>query len=274
VRRETQNLNFNMKFAIITDIHLGPEGYHNGVLRKINKDVKTLLNNFVHEMNENVNPNFVMVLGDLIEDENPKNDASNVSYIVELFEQLKCPVYYVAGNHDLQNISDAELAALFKIDRLYYSFDQGEYHFVVLFTKSKEHKDAVVSEEQISWLKEDLEKTNKKTMVFTHYTLADQDLTGNHWFEDSPEKCLVPNRNEVRNVLEQSKKVLAVFNGHLHWDNKDTHNNIPYFTIQSLVENEDSQGKPSKTHAIVNVNNSRVDVEIKSINSKEFSHQH
>jgi len=52
-----------MKFAILTDIHLGPEGYYKGVLRKINKDAKVFLNNFITEMNDNVNPDFVVVLG-------------------------------------------------------------------------------------------------------------------------------------------------------------------------------------------------------------------
>jgi len=28
-----------MKFAILTDIHFGPEGHYEGVLRKMNKDV-------------------------------------------------------------------------------------------------------------------------------------------------------------------------------------------------------------------------------------------
>jgi DNA repair exonuclease SbcCD nuclease subunit len=36
-----------MKFAILTDIHLGPEGYFKGVLRKANKNVKVYLDEFM-----------------------------------------------------------------------------------------------------------------------------------------------------------------------------------------------------------------------------------
>ena len=97
-----------MKFAILTDIHLGPEGHYKGVLRKMNKDVKIFLDDFVAEMNNNVKPEFVVVLGDLVEDDNEINDKNNIDYIVKLLKKLECPVYCVAGNHDLKNISEAQ----------------------------------------------------------------------------------------------------------------------------------------------------------------------
>ncbi len=49
------------RFAILTDIHLGPEGHFNGVLRKMNKDAKIFLDDFVEEMNTNVKPEFTVV---------------------------------------------------------------------------------------------------------------------------------------------------------------------------------------------------------------------
>lgn len=75
-----------MKFAILTDIHLGPEGHFRGVLRKMNKDVKIFLDDFVAEMKNNVKPEFVVVLGDLVEDDNEANDKNNIDYIVKLLK--------------------------------------------------------------------------------------------------------------------------------------------------------------------------------------------
>ena len=260
-----------MKFAILTDMHLGPEGYWKGVLRKVNKDVKIFLDEFIEEMNTNVKPKFVVVLGDLIEDDNPISDKENIAYIVKLFKKLKCPVYYVAGNHDLKNISDSELAKLFHQSSLYYSFDSGSFHFIVLFSRALEKGNIAITGNQKIWLKEDLKKTGKKSVVFVHHGLADQDLKGNPWFEGRPESCLIANRKEIRNILDASKKVIAVFNSHLHWDKQDIHNKIPYFTIQSLVENEDDKGIASKAYAIVDITDNKIEVQIKGTYSKKFT---
>jgi 3',5'-cyclic AMP phosphodiesterase CpdA len=191
-----------MKFALLTDIHLGPEFYFKGILRKVNKDVKIYLEEFIEEMNGNVKPEFVAVLGDLVEDDNKENDENNIVYIVELLKKLEYPVYYVAGNHDLRNIPEGKLAELFNQNSLYYSFDSTDFHFIVLFSKSIEEESVLIAEEQILWLKDDLSKTDKKCIVFVHHGLADQDLKGNPWFEGKPGLCLVANRKEIRSIFE------------------------------------------------------------------------
>jgi alkaline phosphatase len=252
-----------MKFAIITDIHLGQEGYWHGVLRRVNSHAKSFLSNFVKEMNENIKPEFVVVLGDHVQDESKEKDKENLEYITNLFSHLEMPVYYAAGNHDLINISESNLSKLLKQYRLYYSFDQDNLHFVVLHSKFVGHRDAVIDEEQLKWLRQDLNNTNHKTVVFVHCGLADQDLTGNPWFEGAPEYALIKNRVTVRRILEESGKVIAVFNSHLHWDRKDVHNSIPYYSIQSLTENEDDKGIASEAYAIVEIEDGSISVDIK-----------
>lgn len=262
-----------MKFAIITDIHLGPEEYHKGILRKANKEAKKFLGNFVKEMNENANPELVIVLGDLIQDEDPISDRDNLNYVVESMKGLDCPVQYAAGNHDLKNISEDDLAKLLHQERLYHSFDLGRFHFIVLFSKRFDDKIRFhIPDEQKTWLQKDLEETRKQCLVFVHYGLADQDLTGNPWFEGKPEKCLIMNRKEIRSILSKSKKVIAVFDSHLHWNRMHVHNSIPYFTIQSLVENEDDKGVPSQAYSIVYIEDKKISVEIKGNYPKKFSH--
>ena len=262
-----------MKFAILTDIHIGPEGNYKGVIRKMNKDVKIFLDQFVEEMNNNVKPGFVVILGDLVEDDNEVNDKNNINYIVNLLKKLKCPVYYVAGNHDLKNISETELVKLFHQKSLYYSFDSGNLHFITLFSKVSKDKTIWITDEQKQWLQKDLDSTDKKCVIFVHHGLADQNLKGNPWFEGRPENCLIANRKEIRTIFSASKKVIAAFNSHLHWDKVDVHDDIPYFTIQSLTENEDDKGIASETHAVINIVDHKVDVEIKGNYSKNFLYQ-
>jgi manganese-dependent ADP-ribose/CDP-alcohol diphosphatase len=263
-----------MKFAIITDIHLGPDGFWKGVQRKIGANAVEFVNNFIEAMNNETKPSFVIVLGDLIEDDNPENDKEHMLFLVKEFEKLNCPVYFVTGNHDLKNISEDELVNIFKQNKLYYSFDSNELHFIVLFSRKIQIKGKgfEITDEQIEWLKEELKNADKDCVVFAHAGLADQDLTGNPWFEGRPDSCLILNRNEIRSILENSGRVKAVFNSHLHWDKMHTHNSIPYFTLQSLVENEDDKGLPSQAYSIVEIKDKKVSVEIKGNYPKKFTH--
>lgn len=259
-----------MRFAILADIHLGIGKKYPDV--PVDEDIRNLLEGFIREMNGKVKPQFVVVLGDLIEDDDERNDTKSIASLGGLFSTLRCPVHYVAGNHDLKNISEEKLARLFHQRRLFYSFDAGEYHGIVLF--SRESGNAIlIPDEQMEWLQQDLKKTQKKSIVFVHHGLADQDLAGNMWFAGLPEKCLIANRQDIRDILAASQKVIAVFDGHLHWDKKNLHQHIPYFTIQSLTGREDKEGIPRETYAVITVAGTKVKVEIKGKKRKTFSYQ-
>lgn len=258
-----------MKFVIINDIHLGPESYYKNKLRKINQNVKSLLDDLIKKINKQIKPQFVINLGDLIQDDNKKNDRKNISYVIKKLTKLNYPSYQVAGNHDLRNISEAELAKLFKLKKLYYSFDINNLHFIILFSRDKQEI-ITVPDDQKKWLQKNLKSTNKKTIVIIHHSLADQNLKGNPWFEGRPNRCLVKNRKEIRKIIKKSKKVIAVFNSHLHWNKLDIYNSIPYFTVQSLVENENDKGIPSEAFTIVNIKNNKISVEVKGNYPKKF----
>jgi hypothetical protein len=97
-----------------------------------------------------------------------------------------------------------------------------------------------------------------------HHSAADQDLRGNRWFEGRPHLCLIRERRELRRILHASDRVLAVFNGHLHWNHLDVIGGLPFVTLQSLIENldDDAPGRPAAAHAIVRLRKRRVVVEI------------
>ena len=71
-------------------------------------------------------------------------------------------------------------------------------------------------------------------------------------------------RRRLRRILEASGKVVAVFNGHLHWNHFDLSGGIPYITVQSLIENldDDAPGRPAAAHAVCRLSDERLLVEI------------
>ena len=105
--------------------------------------------------------------------------------------------------------------------RYYYSWDQDGYHFVAL--NSNENYSPVLTEifspkiltggcftfsaDQLTWLINDLAQTKKPTIVFTHIPLDDKSLSSYD---------IVNNAKQVRKIIYQSNKVLAVIQAHSH----------------------------------------------------------
>jgi len=123
-------------------------------------------------------------------------------------------------------------------DKTYYSFDRNDLHLIVLdanYSKAgKNYKrgdfdwmDSNIRPRQMHWLKKDLELTDKPTIVFIHQRL------------DTPNTkhkvYCVRNAEKVSKVLEQSGKVVAVFQGHDHEGDYSKINGIHYYTQVAMV---------------------------------------
>lgn len=262
-----------MKFAIINDIHIGPEdrGYAKGVQRKLIAKAEKLIKEFVDTMNTTEHPEFVVNLGDVIEDVNNRDiDVHYFKKAIRLFDPLKMPIYFLIGNHDIRTLSVNEIATMLKYDQMHYSFDHSEYHFTVLsFEMTGDHTKvlsditAAVPNEQIEWLKKDLSKTDKPTVIFIHYGLAEDDMKGNFWFEGEAQYALLENRKELRKIFEVSGKVKAVISAHQHWNRMFVHNGIPYFTVTSLIENFKNEGVAAEAYTIVNIDENKIVVDVR-----------
>ena len=93
----------SVRFAAVTDLHFGRAAPYRGADRKLTFHAPALTAAFVADMNRRVRPDFVMVLGDVIEDEAPQADLDNYTEAVAILSGLNMPVRYVYGNHDLVN---------------------------------------------------------------------------------------------------------------------------------------------------------------------------
>jgi predicted phosphodiesterase len=200
---------------------------------------------------------FLIELGDFKDQDRPPLEQKTLSYletIENVFQKFRGPVYHVMGNHDLDSISKSQFLARvdntnIDADRSYYSFDVNGLHYIVLDANYRtdgadydhgnfDWTDANIPPEELSWLRHDLAATEGAAIVFTHQLL---DGTGSVY---------VKNAEQVRQILEGSGKVLAVFQGHHHVGSYSTITGIHYYTLKALVE---GTGAESNSYAIAEV---------------------
>jgi 3',5'-cyclic AMP phosphodiesterase CpdA len=254
-----------MRFALISDVHLGPPAHHQGKLRKLTHLSEELVSGFVRHMRDDVNPDLVINLGDVIEDESAEQDRARITRFVSMLSEIDKPILHVAGNHDTINLSPAELSQIWgNAPAVTYSRDHDGVHFAILRTVEHRGERVELPEEQLRWLAQDLASTPLPSIVLMHHPASEMRLEGNRWFEKRPHLCRVVERRALREVIEDSGKVLAVFNGHVHWNHLDLIAGIPYITLQSLVENldDDAPGRAAAAYAVCDLDDRRLVVTV------------
>ena len=156
----------SVRFAVVADLHFGRAVRYRGVDRKLTVHAPALTSAFLDDMNRRVRPDFVMVLGDVIEDEARQADLDNYTEAVAILSGLNMPVRYVYGNHDLVNLTHDQLLTVSGEVALNTSFDVEGWHLVRLHsTVSFERPDrsgrepglrADIAPEHLDWLDQDL----------------------------------------------------------------------------------------------------------------------
>lgn len=227
----------DFSFVFMTDIHVCYE-------RNADKGFSQALDTINKLM-----PDFVLTGGDNIMDalgQSYERSDSLYNLYEELVKKLKMPVYNTMGNHEVfglykssgvspeHNLYGKKLYED-RLSKRYYSFDHKNWHFIVLdgigFTEDRHYR-GWVNEEQLEWLKADLEKTGKEkpVAVSIHIPL----LSVGQQIMQGPttafkEGSVVNNALDVIKILEQYK-VKLVLQGHLHFLEDVYYNGIHYVT--------------------------------------------
>jgi hypothetical protein len=241
------------RFGMVTDCHYAdaePAGtrFYRESLEKLGECVALMNAQKV---------DFLIELGDFKDQDTPRVERKTLSYlraIERVFQGFNGPTCHVLGNHDMDSISKGQfLAGVENTDidpgRGYYSFDAKALHYVVLdanFTadgKDYDHgnfdwTDANIPPEELAWLERDLFRARGPVIIFIHQLL---DGTGSVY---------VKNAADVRQILQTSGKVLAVFQGHHHAGAYNAIERIHYYTLKALVE---GSGPENNAHAVVDV---------------------
>jgi alkaline phosphatase len=181
-------------------------------------------------------PDFMVELGDLIDAaDSAEAEKTYLATINKEFAALPGDKHYVLGNHCVATLSKDEFLEGVGQSKPHYSFDARGFHFVILdacyrsdgesYSRGNfKWTDTSIPDEQVEWLKADLQAAAGKAVVFVHQRL---DVKNDHG---------VKNADQVRKVLEESGKVLAVFQGHSHKNDLKDIGGIHYCTLVAMVE--------------------------------------
>ena len=270
------------KIVFFSDLHYAPElPINNGsrIERKLMWYAEPMLDQITNKINNDIKPDIAVYLGDFVEDFNDHDkDIENLKYIWNRFQRINVPLYACIGNHDLRSMSTrTEVEQILGYEHSTFSFDIKDLHIVILGTfvnndlgneEGGIYKTQFISDDDIKWLKEDLEKNTLPTIICIHFGVAEDEMKGNWWFESLPETALLGNRKELKEILKNDKNVLAVFSGHQHWTKKIEEDGIPYYVIGSMTEDINSNGIPDGVYFIVEFDGEKLHVTEKHIKLK------
>jgi alkaline phosphatase len=186
-------------------------------------------------------PAFLVELGDFVDAaDSVEAELGYLKRINKDFSAICRQRHYVLGNHCVDTLTKREFLDEVEQEQSYYSFDSGNYHFVVLDScfrsdgepygrKNFEWTDPNIPQTEVEWLEADLKATARPTVVFAHQRL------------DVGKPYGVKNAPEIRKILEGSGRVLAVFQGHSHKNAYSEINGIHYCTLVAMVEGGGSE---------------------------------
>ena len=214
-----------MKFAMFADLHYDaiPDG-------------DKRINDFLAYVKK-AKAQFIIDLGDLCY---PLNENSRV---LDKLRGSELPCYFTIGNHNTDGFTVDEVTRFFNLEKSYYSFIKDNIKFIILDANFIKKQNTVVAyckrnydkfrdeypyvpEEEIEWLKKELEDDERYYIIISHQSLV-----------NDFQKRGISNREKIRVILEErnlyEKKILFCINGHDHGGDCKVINNIYYYTLNS-----------------------------------------
>lgn len=163
-------------------------------------------------LNEEVQPDLVVVTGDLTDRGRPLSDMRQVKSILD---GLDCPYYPVMGDHDL-----GKSVAAFEKDRdensyvqvfgkRCYSFDHEGWHFSIV--------GIYPDDAELEWLEKDLDANATRPTVFcTHRLVICPEFVRRAAKRSHGVELLMPRAEDVKALIAAHPSVVLVLSGHIH----------------------------------------------------------
>jgi hypothetical protein len=226
-----------LRAGLVTDVHYADKPtagsrHYRQSLGKLEEAVERL--NGLH-------PHFVIELGDLVDAASEVEDELRyLKRVNQTFAAAASPRHYVLGNHCVDTLTKPEFLETVERDASFYRFSQNGWHFLVLDScfrsdmapygrRNATWDDPNIPPEQVEWLIEELERAEGPVVVFAHQRL------------DVGSPYGVKNAEVIRDHLEASGKVRAVFQGHSHKNDYREIAGIHYCTLVAMVEGDGAE---------------------------------
>ena len=206
-------------FVQLSDTHWGYQG-------PANPDASVTLRKAVATVNALPEaPDFIVFTGDLTHTtDDPVERRRRLGEFKSIVSELKVKtVRFMPGEHDASLDRGAAFQEFF--GATHYTFDHKGVHFIALDNVSD--PGAKIGDEQLAWLKADLDKIDKKTpiVVLTHRPLFDLAPKWDWATRDGAQAVdlLMPHPN------------VTVFYGHIHQEHHQTTGHIAHHSAKSLI---------------------------------------
>lgn len=227
----------DLKIIHLTDVHID---FARTEIGKTFPSAKDMVRQVIMEVNL-IDPDLVLVTGDLVfrgygSGVGPSMRSQLQDYVFEM-SALDVPLVTCIGNHEVMwNADVVETSNIYQeeIGPLYYYFDIGRVHFLMLNSTSAYMGDSRLeggfSTEQITWARQTLDAIpdGETTIVAYHH---------------DREKLIRSGSEEMLQLFyDNSDKVQYVFNGHCHEETKLEENGVAFISTLSCGEYDPEDG--------------------------------
>lgn len=247
----------NLRLAVIGDLHSGEDR-----ASLPGSAVADLLEGLVQHLNEKIEPDAVIDLGDRLNCSDREADLRNLVKIDSVLSHLQCPVYYICGNHDLENLDSSVYEKVLKRKLENRSLTIKGFRLLLIDSQDPviDGVGGSVSADSLSWIDTEIGESSEPVIVFTHQALDDQDLEENIHFASMKELAYVENRLEITKLFKKHGNIVAAVNGHLHWHSVSLIDNTVYISVPSFTETWNKYEKIPGAYSVIDFDSGRMTV--------------
>jgi Icc protein len=232
----------NIKLAHITDTHVTFTGKNGTALFEESFDI---FRDVIGQIKEMDDIDFILFGGDNINNTDP--GTKGFDEFMNIMSSVKVPYFAQFGNRESSPIPPG--IALSKnqyAEKMRgYGLDAGRYAWSVspvqglrvlgLDTTIEGHDNGEISEEELNWIKEEIEKyPNDMIVTLSHHLLLP--TWGNRDIPKWKKKYLLKNYQEVNTILDAAPQVKACLMGHHHVSKIQTVNGLHYIASPAAVQ--------------------------------------